>query len=214
MKILLADDHPLFLEGLQYLLETHGIRVGGIAKDGLEAMEKARLLQPDIILMDIKMPGLNGLEALKRIKTEMPHVKVVMLTASEDDEDLSDALKNGASGYLLKSTQAKELLEVLSESVPSIPSQDNQQRQTENIPEKPCSLKGAEPSKDMRLTDRQLEILKLIANGATYKEAGELLGLAERTLKYHVNRIKELLQMDTTAQVIAYAARMGLLKDK
>ena len=88
IKLMLVDDHPLFMEGLQYLLETHGIGVAAIAKDGREALEKARVLKPDIVLMDIQMPGLSGLDVLKLLKAEMPDIKVVMLTASEEDDDL------------------------------------------------------------------------------------------------------------------------------
>ena len=215
MKLLLADDHPLFVEGLQYLLETHGVPVAGIAKDGTEAIEKARFLKPDIILMDIKMPVCSGIDALKVIKAEMPDIKIIMLTASEKDEELSDAVKNGASGYLLKSTNAKELLEVLSDSFPlSKASQKPEQLQSTDAQDVSQAFTAPEETKDSKLTDRQLEILELAANGTTYKEAGEILGLSERTLKYHMNRITELLHLENRAQAIAYAARIGLVKDK
>lgn len=102
MKLMLVDDHPLFLEGLQYLLKTHGIDVVGTANDGKEALIKCRTLNPDIILMDIRMPECSGIDALKLIKAEMPDVKIVMLTTSEEDDDLFEAIKCGASGYLIK----------------------------------------------------------------------------------------------------------------
>jgi two-component system NarL family response regulator len=102
MKVMLVDDHPLFMEGLQYVLNTYGIGVAGLAENGNEAIEQARILKPDIILMDIKMPECSGLDALKMIKAEMPDIKIVMLTTSEEDEDLFEAVKYGASGYLLK----------------------------------------------------------------------------------------------------------------
>jgi DNA-binding NarL/FixJ family response regulator len=114
MKVMLVDDHSLFLEGLQYLLETHGIDVVGIATSGEEAQKKARALKPEIILMDIRMPQWSGLDTLKLIKAEMPAIKVIMLTTSDDDADLFDAIKYGASGYLLKSLNAEELVELLS----------------------------------------------------------------------------------------------------
>ena len=113
-KVMLVDDHPLFMEGLQYVLKTHGIEVAGTAKTGQEALLKARVLNPDIIIMDIQMPGLSGLDALRLIKAEMPQIKVVMLTISEDDEDLFQAVKFGASGYLLKNTNANELINTIS----------------------------------------------------------------------------------------------------
>ncbi len=113
MKILLVDDHAVFLMGLQSLLEAQGIEVTGTAQDGVEALEKARLLHPDIILMDIVMPRLSGLEAIRPIKAEMPEVKIVMLTAFDDDENLFEAVKRGASGYLLKNLNAEELFAML-----------------------------------------------------------------------------------------------------
>ena len=113
MKILLVDNHPLFVEGLQYLLEASGIEVTGVARNGSEALEQARELKPDIILMDINMPGHDGLEVLKLIKAEMPAVKTVILTDSEDDEDMYEAVRAGAMGYLLKNLDGKELVKLI-----------------------------------------------------------------------------------------------------
>jgi two-component system NarL family response regulator len=115
MKVMLADDHSLFLEGLQYVLKTHGIQVIGKARDGLEALDKARALKPDTIIMDIRMPKLNGLDALRLIKAEMPEIRIIMLTISEEDSDLFDAVKYGASGYLLKNTNVENLMQMLTD---------------------------------------------------------------------------------------------------
>ncbi len=117
MKILLVDDHPFFLEGLKALLTVRGFNVVGTARDGLEALEKARALQPDVILMDIRMPGLDGLAATRLIKAEQPNVKVVVLTMSENDEDVSEALNSGACGCLRKAEEPDKLFEMLSELV-------------------------------------------------------------------------------------------------
>ena len=221
MKLMLVDDHPLFIEGLQYLLETHGIEVAGIARNGREALDKARSLKPDIILMDIKMPQCNGIDSLKLIKAEMPNIKVVMLTASEEDEDLFDAVKYGASGYLLKSTNAKELVDMLfdleEDEVPLSPGLAARllkefQRSSTNV--RKDSVHELVKEERGKLTERQLEILELVAKGATYKEAGDALGITERTLKYHMGRIIELLHLENRAQVIAYAGRMGIIKNK
>jgi len=114
MRILLADDHPLFLDGLKNLLKIRGIDVVGTAIDGLEALEKARTLKPDVILMDIRMPQLNGLAATRLIKAEQPDIKIVMLTYSENDEDLFEAIKSGACGYLLKAEEIDKFFELLS----------------------------------------------------------------------------------------------------
>ena len=208
MRLMLVDDHLIFLEGLQYLLGTYGIEIAGTAGNGREALEKARALKPDIILMDIKMPGLSGLDALKLIKAEMPDIKVVMLTTSEEDEDLFNAVKCGASGYLLKNTNAKELVGILS---------DIEKGEASFHPELAAKLlkefRSRDTEKTMQneeLTMRQLEVLELVAKGIIYKEVGEKLGLSERTVKYHMGKILEQLHLANRAQVIAYAARIGL----
>jgi len=221
MKLMLADDQPLFLEGLQYLLETLGIEVAGVAKNGKEALAQARLLNPDIILMDIKMPECSGMDALKLIKAEMPEIKIIMLTTSEEDEDLFDAVKYGASGYLFKSTNARELVDMLSNlekgEVPLSPGlaiRLLKEFRRSGIYENKVSPQKLEEGKGGPLTERQLEVLEMVARGITYKEAGDALGLTERTVKYHMGRIIELLQFENRAQVISYAARMGLVKDE
>lgn len=214
MKLLLVDDHPLFLEGLHYLLETYGIEVAGSAGNGKEAIEQARKLKPDTILMDIKMPVYSGLEALKRIKAEMPEIKIVMLTTSENDEDLFEAVKYGASGYLLKSTNARELVDILLDlergEVPLSP--ELSARILKEFGKDRWNGQGS--GKNSVLSQRQREVLEMVAKGMPYKEVGEALGLTERTVKYHMGRIIELLHLENRAQVIAYAARMGFLKDK
>src|SRR5512139_112710 len=106
LRVLLVDDHSLFLEGLRNLLMSEGIQVVGLAKDGLEALAQARRLHPDVILMDIQMPRCDGVSATRLIKAEMPEIKIVMLTMSEDEHDLFEAVKSGASGYLLKRLEA------------------------------------------------------------------------------------------------------------
>ncbi|OPY63519.1 MAG: Response regulator protein VraR [Pelotomaculum sp. PtaU1.Bin065] len=220
-KVMLVDDHALFMEGLQYLLKTHGVNVVGAVKNGRDALAQARQLKPDIILMDIRMPECSGLDVLKLIKAEMPDIRIVMLTTSDENEDLFDAIKYGASGYLLKNTSAKELVNMLFDlkkgGVPlspglavrllkefsrSAPSADNFSQQTIGDTQK------------RRLTERQLKVLEMVAGGMTYKETGGALGLTERTIKYHMGRIIELLQLENRAQVIAYAAQMGLIEGK
>ncbi|MBC7235662.1 MAG: response regulator transcription factor, partial [Chloroflexi bacterium] len=108
MKVLLVDDHALFLEGMQNLLTSRGIDVVGIARDGLEALAQARALRPDVILMDVRMPRCDGLAATRLIKAELPEAQIVMLTTSDEDEDLFEAIRSGASGYLLKSLNAPD----------------------------------------------------------------------------------------------------------
>lgn len=216
---MLVDDHLLFLEGLQYLLETNGIEVAGIAHNGREALVKARILKPDIILMDIKMPECNGIDALKLIKSEMMNVKIVMLTTSDEDEDLFDAIKYGASGYLLKNTNATELINMLSDLEkdevplsPGLAAKLLKEFRCRSTYETKLSQHNADGTKEGQLTERQLEVLEMVAKGITYKEAGEALGLTERTVKYHMRRIIEILHLENRAQVIAYAAHTGLIE--
>lgn len=219
MKLMLVDDHLLFLEGLQYLLRTQGIEVVGTANDGKEALLKARILKPNIILMDIKMPYCNGLDALRLIKAEMPDIHIVMLTISENEEDIINAAKYGASGYLLKNTKSKELVEILSDVMngevffsPKLSSSIlNDFRSCGSVRQNPC-LKAPTLAYRENLTGRQLEILELVAKGTTYKMVGKTLGITERTVKYHMERIIEFLHLENRAQVIAYAARMGLVE--
>ena len=221
MKLMLVDDHLLFLEGLQYLLETYGINVVGKARNGREALLKARILKPDIILMDIRMPEYNGLYALKLIKAEMPEIKIAMLTTSDDDEDLFDAIKYGASGYLLKNTDGKELIRMLSDierdEVPLSPGLATRILREFRRGKKNEQLLSPESFKEdgaLKLTIRQLEVLEIVATGTTYKEAGEALGLTERTVKYHMGRILELLHLENRAQVIKFATQNGLFEEK
>lgn len=218
MKLMLVDDHPLFMEGLKYLLETNGISVAGTADDGKKAFEKAKLLHPDIILMDIRMPGYNGIDALKLIKAEMPEIKIVMLTTSDEDDDLFEAIKCGASGYLLKNINAEQLLEMLSDlendGVPLSPGLATRLLKefgqgSANAEKTEFGMRKDVPESSP-LTGRQMEILKMVAGGLTYRKVGEKLGLSERTVKYHMGHIIELLHMKNRSQVIAYASKTGL----
>ncbi len=214
MKVLLVDDHPLFLDGLKNLLTTRGIEVVGTACDGLEALEKARVLRPELILMDIQMPRLNGLAATRLIKKEQPHVKIVMLTISENDDDLFEAIKSGAYGYLLKAEESEKFFELLSGLVRGeVPlSAGLAGRVLKEFARqgwKSGSLEQA-VKKEETLTPRQIEVLALIAQGLTYKEVGAKLFLTEHTIKYHMGEIIERLQLENRRQVVEYARRMKL----
>ncbi len=210
MKVLLADDHPLFLDGLEDLLVSNGFEVAGTARDGLEAIEKARALRPDAILMDIRMPRLDGLAAVRAVKAELPEVKIIMLTISEADDDLFEAIKSGASGYLLKSQSADELLGLVREMErgevafsPGLAARLLQEfgRQASELGEK---------RRTGGLSDREREVLALIAQGLKYKQVAAKLFLSERTIKYHMGQILERLHLKNRAEVIEYARRTGL----
>jgi DNA-binding NarL/FixJ family response regulator len=210
MRILLADDHPLFLDGLKDLLGSNGFEIAGTARDGLEAIEKARALGPDAILMDVRMPRLDGLAAVRAIMAELPEVKIVMLTISEADDDLFEAVKSGASGYLLKSQSADELLALLrgvergeAALSPGLAARILQEfgRQASALEEKRASA---------GLSEREHEVLALVSQGLKYKEVAAKLFLSERTIKYHMGQILERLHLKNRAQVVEYARRAGL----
>ncbi|MDK2931691.1 MAG: hypothetical protein PWR07_1822 [Bacillota bacterium] len=234
MRVLLADDHALFAEGLKNLLASHDIEVVGVARDGLEALDKARRLKPDVILMDITMPRCNGLAATRLIKAELPDIKIVMLTMSEADADLFESIKSGASGYLLKNLNADELVEMLRDlaqgDAPFSPglavklldefTQLASGARTKTGAGARAGAAGAAVGQEdgskgtgspgRGLTPRQMEVLNLVARGMTYKEVGAALYISERTVKYHMKHILDELHLQNRAQVIAYVARMNL----
>lgn len=217
-KVMIVDDHQLFLEGLGYLLEAYKINVIGMARSGAEAITKARVLRPDIILMDIMMPEMNGLDALRIIKAEMPDIKVIMLTTSDDDDDLYEAIKLGTNGYLIKNTDGKELINRLQQAEngeipvsPGLASRILLELNKKYVYQGKSIKKSNTDDMSEKLTGKQIELLKLIASGKTYKLAGDMLGLSERTVKYHMGRIIEILNVDNKSQAIAYAAECGLV---
>ncbi len=214
MKVLLVDDHPLFLDGLKNLLTSRGLEEVGTACDGLEALEKARALKPDLILMDIQMPRLNGLAATRLIKAEQPNVKIVMLTISENDEDLFEAIKSGASGYLLKTEETEKFLNLLlgltKGEVPLSAGLASRVLKEFARQGGPIESIAQAVKKEETLTPRQMEVLTLVAQGLTYKEVGIKLFLTEHTIKYHMGEIVERLQLKNRRQVVEYARRMKL----
>lgn len=214
MRILIADDHPLFRNGIRSLLEMQGFEVIGEARDGLESLTKARELHPDLVLMDLSMPNLNGLDATRVLTTEMPEVKVVILTASEDEQDLFEAIKCGATGYLTKSLEAETffaLLEGVSRGEAPITKTlatkilHEFARQAQQ-PEAPVT-NPVEP-----LTPREREVIALVAEGRTNHEIGERLFLSENTIKYHLTNILSKLHLNNRAEAVAYALRTGLIQ--
>ncbi len=217
IKILLVDDHPLFLDGLKTLLTLRGLEVVGTARDGFEALEKARALNPEVILMDIRMPRLDGLAAARLIKAERPGVKIVMLSMSEEDEDLFESIKSGACGYLLKTEETDKFFDfltgVMRGEVPLSPGLASRVlREFARQRGKGESRQRAK-EKEEALTSRQMEVLTLLAHGLTYKEVGAKLSLAEPTIKYHMGEIIERLHLENRRQVIEYARRMKLGKN-
>lgn len=223
LRVLLVDDHSLFLEGLRNLLVSEGIEVVGVAHNGLEALSQTRQLRPDMILMDIQMSVCNGLAATRLIKAEMPECKIVMLTMSDDEQDLFVAVKSGASGYLLKNLDAEEFFTYLEELQSGHPpfspglaekilEEFSRLSSSPGPPDLPMHPIDDSASPPISLTPRQMQILTLVAQGHTYGQVAETIGLAERTVKYHMGEILNRLHLENRAQVIAYAARMGLVR--
>ncbi len=221
LRVLLVDDHALFLEGLRNLLALKSIEVLGTASDGLEALEKSRSLRPDVILMDIQMPRCEGLAATRLIKAELPEIKIVILTMSEDDRDLFEAVKSGASGYLLKKLKPEPFFALLADLQaglmpfsPGLGAKLLEEFTRLSAPASPSPAEGGERSEleEQRLSPRQMQILTLVAQGQTYRQVAETLAISEPTVKYHMGEILDRLHLENREQVIAYAAQHGLTR--
>lgn len=213
MRVLLADDHELFRAGIGSLLAAWGHTVVGEARNGLEALEKARSLRPDIVLMDIQMPECNGLEATRLIKAEMPETKIVMVTVSHDDADLFEAIKSGAEGYLLKDMSEQDFNQVLNSVAEgeAALSRGIAARILEEFARVSREDQSGDGGKD-GLTSREHDVLQLIAQGATNREIAEKLVITENTVNFHVKNILTKLHLRNRAEAVAYAFRTGLVK--
>ena len=218
MRVLLADDHRLLLEGLGNLLAAHGLEVVGAAADGLEAMALAQTTQPDLILMDVRMPRCDGLQATRLIKARQPQIEIVMLTTSAEDQDLFEAVKSGACGYLLKSVSGEDFIAALRELEQGTPPfspglaarlLSEFARQANEAPA--AAQPPAVPPPAAALTERQAEVLGCVAAGLTYRETGLRLSLSERTVRYHMAEIMARLHLENRSQVLAYAGQHGLI---
>ncbi len=217
MRLLLVDYHPLFLEGLHNLLTAKGLAVIGTARDGFEALTQVRALNPDIVLMDIRMPRCNGLDATRLIKAEYPNIHIVMLTMSADDEDLFQAIRVGASGYLLKSQETADLYRALNELIqgqivlaPGLAQRvlEEFSRLSDGGPDENSSKNEALEG----LSQRQVQVLTLVASGLPYKEVGRHLSLTERTIKFHMGEIIARLHLRNRAEAVAFARSHGMAR--
>jgi DNA-binding NarL/FixJ family response regulator len=216
IKVLLVDDHALFRKGVASALALQReIEVVGEASNGQEALTKARELMPDVILMDISMPGMDGLEATRRIKAEVPHVKIIILTVAEEDKSLFEAIKSGAHGYLLKTIEPRPLFETLRgvfkgeapiSRVTASKILGEFARQGQRTGPEEASPVG-------RLSPRELEILELLTKGATNKEIAATLGISNHTVKNHLQNIMEKLHIQNRVQAVAYALQAGLRRN-
>lgn len=215
LRILLVDDHVLFRKGVAALLSYRpGMQVAGEASDGLEALAMARKLLPDIVLMDIAMPRCSGLEAVRRITGELPGVRVVMLTISDEDSDLFEAIKNGASGYLLKDlepTQLYGMLEGVRRGEAAITGV-LAARILQELRE-PGANAESRPAVKETLTQRETAVLERLVAGDSNREIAVALCITENTVKLHLRNILSKLHVRNRVQAALRAVREGLVDD-
>jgi DNA-binding NarL/FixJ family response regulator len=221
LRILLADDHTLFRRGIELLLAARpDFEVVGSAADGCEALTLARTCMPDVILMDLEMPRCNGLQATRCIKQDLPHVKIVMLTVSDDDDKLFEAIKSGASGYLLKDLEPYQLFDMLAhirqgEAPLSglmaakilkeyTHSSISPHQEAETLSEEECTD---------ALSAREIEVLQLVVDGMSNREIADALTITENTVKNHLSNILTKLHLQNRIQVAVYAVRHGLVQE-
>jgi two-component system, NarL family, nitrate/nitrite response regulator NarL len=210
IRVLLVDDHALFRSGVKTLLQRHDeFEVVDEAADGLEGIKRARSLKPDVVLLDLNMPGVGGLEAVKVINEEIPEARVLMLTVSENAEDLMEALRAGACGYLLKNVEMDALLDAVRRAArgDSVVSPQMTAKLIDGVREQPRGA-GTLLERD-RFSPRERDILTCLAQGESNKEIARALDLAESTVKIHVQNIFKKLNMTSRVQVALYAAEQG-----
>ena len=211
IKLLIADDHLIIRQGLRLILETEtDFELIGEASDGNEALAFCKELNPDVVLMDLRMPNMDGLTTIEKLRVEVPEVAVVILTTFNEDELMLRGLQAGARGYLLKDTDRSTLFDTIRAAArgetllkPEIMARVLSQKSTAKV----------EHVSDINLTDRELEVLEAVARGERSKEVASHLGISERTVKAHLASIYNKLGVDSRAAAIAFAARKGLLKD-
>ena len=207
IRVLLADDHTLLLEAFKRLLEPEFEVVGAVA-DGRAALEAAQNLKPDVVVLDIAMPLLNGLDAARQFRASSPATKLIFLTMNPDPDMALEALRLGAAGYLLKTSAASELAKSIREAVRGLKyvTPPMQRGLNELFIEDPSGEK-----KRHELTPRQREVLQLIVEGRPMKEAADLLNLTPRTIAYHKYRIMADLHVRSTAELVQYAIKNKML---
>ena len=210
--MLIVDDHDLFRTGLRNLLEEQGVVLVGEAATGADAVKLVRERNPDVVVMDLNMPGMGGIDATRQITATAPLTRVVMLTISEDDSDVMDAILAGACGYLLKDSSIQDLMTGIraasrGESLisPNIAAKVLQRvRATSTQPEIASSIRA-------ELSDREIEVLKLIANGKDNAVIAAELHISPKTVKNHISNILMKLQIDNRIQAAVYAVRSGIV---
>jgi DNA-binding NarL/FixJ family response regulator len=214
IRVLVVDDHVLFRRGLDMVLgQEPDIALVGEAGDGAEAVAKAADLLPDIVLLDVRMPRRSGIEACAAIKEVVPTTRIIMLTISDDEADLYDAVKAGASGYLLKEISIDEVSAAI-RAVAGGQSLISPAMASKLLSEFASMIKKSDDSRQIpapRLTDRELDVLKLVARGMNNREIGAKLFISENTVKNHIRNILEKLQLHSRMEAVMYAVREKIL---
>jgi len=215
IRVLIVDDHALFRRGLMLVLESEdGIEVVGEADDGEDAVAKAEQLMPDVVLMDVRMPRISGIEATRRVAEALPTSKIIMLTVSDEEEDLYEAIKAGATGYLLKEISIEEVADAV-RAVTQGQTLISPSMASKLIAEFSNLAKRATDQQQVpvpRLTERELEVLRLVAQGITNREIADQLFIAENTVKNHVRNILEKLHLHSRMEAVLYAVREKLFE--
>ena len=212
IKLLIADDHLIIRQGLRLILETEDeFEIVGEASDGREALSLCKKLKPDVVLMDLRMPNMDGLTAIEKLRAEQPEIAVVILTTFNEDELMFRGLQAGARGYLLKDTDRSTLFNTIRAAArgetllkPEIMAR---------VLSKRIATK-TDPSEQSGLTERELEVLEAVARGERSKEVAANLGISERTVKAHLASIYQKLGVDSRAAAIAIAAQKGLINNQ
>ena len=212
IKILLVDDHTLFRSGIRLILQRNPeFEIVGEASDGLEGVKRAKQLKPDVVLMDLNMPGLSGLEAMQLIVEDLSETAVLMLTVSEEAEDLTAALKSGARGYLLKNIDADYLNQSIKRAAAGVPVIADAMTAKLVMQFRSGNNVTVEPERE-KLTPRERETMVCLARGESNKEIARNLDVAESTIKIHVQNILKKLNLSSRVQIAVYAVEHGMDK--
>jgi len=212
LRVLLVDDHDLFRSGLVNLLSEHGLHVVGEAENGDVALRLVRELAPDVVIMDLNMPGPSGVDVIRQMTGIAPLTRVVVLTISADDNDVIDAVMGGACGYLLKDSSVDQLIAGIRSAAAgeSLISPQIAAKMLQLLRAQRSSVDAAETIR-AELSEREIEVLKLIANGNDNAEIAQALFISPKTVKNHISNILMKLQMENRIQAAVYAVRSGIV---
>ncbi len=213
MRILVVDDHSLFRDGLVSLLKAAGYEIAGEAGNGEDAVREALRLNPDLMLLDLHMPVMGGLDALKKLQEEAPHIRVVMLTVSDKEEDLIAAIEAGARGYLLKNLDSRTFIAHLRrlEAGDVAVSSEMTSRLLSHIARRAREEERTSRGAGIDLSAREVELLRLLAHGLSNKAIAQRLSISENTVKYHIKHILQKTHLSNRAEAAAFAVQKGFV---